>query len=258
MKAPAEGTLRAIATFLAAFGIGVATYIAIADSGRRLAGLPRRRPRLRRPSPTAPTRTWLGVNIAVFGIAGYVLLLACALLRGDAARMAGFGVALVGFGYSVYLTYLELFKIDAICQWCVASAVLMTILFCLNAIAHGRLRRDRAMSGSAIARHAAKSGCAKSEARRGAPPAPAPARQRRRLPGDRRGGGPDRGQPAARRSGGDTQPRGRRPRSTGELAGIPQNGHGARRPEREGEADRVRRPPVPGLQSASPKKSCRR
>jgi uncharacterized membrane protein len=47
--------------------------------------------------------------------------------------MAGFGFSLVGFGYSVYLTYLELFKIEAICQWCVASAVLMTILFLLNA-----------------------------------------------------------------------------------------------------------------------------
>ena len=76
----------------------------------------------------------------MFGIVGYALLLAAALLRGDGARMAGFGLALVGFGYSVYLTYLELFKIEAICQWCVASAVLMTILFAVNAIADGRLR----------------------------------------------------------------------------------------------------------------------
>jgi hypothetical protein len=37
----------------------------------------------------------------------------------------------VGFGFSAYLTYLELFVIDAICQWCVASAVLMTALFAL-------------------------------------------------------------------------------------------------------------------------------
>ena len=34
--------------------------------------------------------------------------------------------ALVGFGFSAYLTYLELFTIDAVCQWCVASAVAMT------------------------------------------------------------------------------------------------------------------------------------
>lgn len=39
---------------------------------------------------------------------------------------AAFTVALVGTLYSAYLTYLELFVIHAICQWCVASAVLIT------------------------------------------------------------------------------------------------------------------------------------
>lgn len=133
VKLPAEGTLRMIATFVAAFGVGVATYIAIEAAGGDapvcIAGSSG--------CQTVADSTYshlAGVNIAVFGIAGYVLLLASSLLRGDAARMGGFGLSLVGFGYSVYLTYLELFKIDAICQWCVASAVLMTILFGLNAI----------------------------------------------------------------------------------------------------------------------------
>jgi uncharacterized membrane protein len=133
MRLPAEGTLRTVATFVAAFGIGVATYIAIADSGGGapvcLAGSSG--------CETVAGSTYshlLGVNIAVFGIGGYVLLLAASLLRGDAARMGGFGLSLIGFGYSVYLTYLELFKIEAICQWCVASAVLMTVLFGANVI----------------------------------------------------------------------------------------------------------------------------
>ena len=47
MSAPSEGTLRAVTTFVAAFGIGVATYIAIAESGGGAPGLPRRRRRLR-------------------------------------------------------------------------------------------------------------------------------------------------------------------------------------------------------------------
>jgi uncharacterized membrane protein len=122
-----------VATFVAAFGIGVATYIAIADSGGGspvcLAG--------GSGCETVANSTYshlFGVNIAIFGVVGYVLLLAASLLRGDVARMLGFGVSLLGFGYSLYLTYLELFKIEAICQWCVASAVLMTILFCLNSI----------------------------------------------------------------------------------------------------------------------------
>jgi uncharacterized membrane protein len=133
VKRPAEGTLRGIATFLAAFGIGVATYITIADSGGGspvcIAG--------GHGCQTVAESSYshlLGVNIAVFGIIGYVVLLGCALLRGDLARMAGFLVALGGFGYSFYLTYLELFKIDAICQWCVASATLMTLLLATNAI----------------------------------------------------------------------------------------------------------------------------
>jgi uncharacterized membrane protein len=133
MRAPAEGTLRGIGTFLATFGIGVATYIAIADSGGgspvSVAG--------GHGCQTVAESSYshlAGVNIAIFGIAGYVVLLVCALLRGDAFRMTAFVVSLVGFGYSLYLTYLELFTIDAVCQWCVASAVLMTLLFVTNSV----------------------------------------------------------------------------------------------------------------------------
>jgi uncharacterized membrane protein len=133
MKAPPEGTLRGIATFLATFGIGVATYIAIADSGGGspvcIAG--------GHGCQTVAESSYshlAGVNIAIFGIAGYVVLLACALLRGDAFRLTAFVVSLIGFGYSLYLTYLELFTINAVCQWCVASAALMTLLFVTNAV----------------------------------------------------------------------------------------------------------------------------
>jgi uncharacterized membrane protein len=132
MRAPQEGTLRKVATFVSVFGIGVATYIAVADAGGGapacLAG--------GGGCETVANSSYshlLGVNVAIFGIAGYVLILVAALLRGDIARMAGFALALTGLGFSVYLTYLELFVIDAICQWCVASAVLMTVLFGLNA-----------------------------------------------------------------------------------------------------------------------------
>lgn len=132
MSTPAEGTLRRVATFLATLGIGVAAYIAIAeaDGGAPvcLAGGGGCE------TVVASSHSELaGVGVAAIGIFGYLLLLGAALLRGDLGRMAGFGLALVGFGYSVYLTYLELFVIDAICQWCVASAVLMTALFAVNA-----------------------------------------------------------------------------------------------------------------------------
>jgi len=35
---------------------------------------------------------------------------------------------LVGFGFSAYLTYREIWSIEAICMWCVASAIVLTLL----------------------------------------------------------------------------------------------------------------------------------
>ena len=58
--------------------------------------------------------------------------------------MAGFGIALIGFMFSLYLTYRELFTIHAICEWCVSSAVLMTLLFILTALRALRYQPDTA------------------------------------------------------------------------------------------------------------------
>ncbi len=133
MSAPSEGTLRAVSTFVAAFGIGVATYIAIAESGGGAPACIAGGGGCETVAESAYADL-VGINVAVIGIVGYVLLLVAALLRGDGARIGGFALALTGFGFSVYLTYLELFVIDAICQWCLISAILMTILFGLNSV----------------------------------------------------------------------------------------------------------------------------
>jgi uncharacterized membrane protein len=132
-QAPAEGTLRSVAVFAATVGVGVAVYIAIADSGEGSPVCIGGSEGCRTVAESSYSHL-LGVNIAVFGAIGYLLLLAMALLRGDGPRMAGFVIALAGFGYSVFLTYLELFVIDAVCQWCVFSALLMTLLFAVNAL----------------------------------------------------------------------------------------------------------------------------
>ncbi|MBK8295469.1 MAG: hypothetical protein IPK93_12215 [Solirubrobacterales bacterium] len=52
-----------------------------------------------------------------------------------------FVFALFGFGFSMYLTYLELWTIKAICQWCIASAVAMTMLFVAITLAPLRILR---------------------------------------------------------------------------------------------------------------------
>jgi uncharacterized membrane protein len=69
-----------------------------------------------------------GVPVALIGLVGYAAILASLALPGDAGRFAGALLAFAGFGFSAWLTYVELFEIDAICQWCVASAVIMTAL----------------------------------------------------------------------------------------------------------------------------------
>jgi uncharacterized membrane protein len=73
-----------------------------------------------------------GIPVATIGLAGYVLILGSVWLRGEAGKLGGAGLALVGFGFSAYLTYRELFTIKAICQWCVASAIVMTLLAVLT------------------------------------------------------------------------------------------------------------------------------
>jgi uncharacterized membrane protein len=69
--------------------------------------------------------TILGVPVAELGLVGYSGLLLSALLRGEAGAYLGLLVALVGTLFSAYLTYLEVFVIQAICEWCVASATVM-------------------------------------------------------------------------------------------------------------------------------------
>jgi uncharacterized membrane protein len=75
-----------------------------------------------------------GVPVALLGLIGYVVILLSLALRGELGRAIGFGVALIGFGFSMYLTYRELFTIHAICEWCVGSATIMTVLVVLTGI----------------------------------------------------------------------------------------------------------------------------
>jgi uncharacterized membrane protein len=69
--------------------------------------------------------TLLGVPVAALGLVGYSGLLLSAFLRGGDGAYLGLLVALVGTLFSAYLTYLELFVIHAVCEWCVASATVM-------------------------------------------------------------------------------------------------------------------------------------
>jgi uncharacterized membrane protein len=72
------------------------------------------------------------------GLLGYVALLVAwtvgQLSKGrpsDLAAVAVFAFALFGVLFSMYLTYLELAVILAVCMWCLTSAVIMALLLML-------------------------------------------------------------------------------------------------------------------------------
>lgn len=75
-----------------------------------------------------------GVPVPLIGLIGYVAIFVSLLIRGELARLATAAMTIGGFAFSVYLTSLELFRIHAICQWCVGSAIVMTSLAALATI----------------------------------------------------------------------------------------------------------------------------
>jgi uncharacterized membrane protein len=79
-----------------------------------------------------------GIPVAALGVVAYVGLLFSAVLLGETGVYLGFLIALVGAFFSAYLTYLEVFVIGALCQWCLASAAIMVGALVCTAV---RLRR---------------------------------------------------------------------------------------------------------------------
>jgi uncharacterized membrane protein len=70
----------------------------------------------------------LGIPVAVLGLVGYVAILASLALPDEIGRAVAAFLSITGMAFSGWLTYAELFEIEAICQWCVVSAVIMTAL----------------------------------------------------------------------------------------------------------------------------------
>jgi uncharacterized membrane protein len=126
-----ESRLRAAIAALAVAGVGIAaylTYVHYADVDAFCVAGGGGCEKVQ----TSDYAELAGIPVAVLGLIGYLLILASLLVRGDNGRLAGAVLALSGFGFSAYLTYRELFTIDAICQWCVASAVVMAALALLT------------------------------------------------------------------------------------------------------------------------------
>jgi uncharacterized membrane protein len=71
-----------------------------------------------------------GVPIALLGLLFYLVIAALALAAvvRSGALLALFGLALGGVLYSAYLTWVEVAVLEAICFWCVASALVVGLI----------------------------------------------------------------------------------------------------------------------------------
>jgi len=80
-----------------------------------------------------------GIPVAFVGVLGYSAILGLLLFQTKAGKffeqnstMAVFGLCLTGFAFTVYLVYLEIFVIKALCPFCITSQITMTILFIIT------------------------------------------------------------------------------------------------------------------------------
>jgi uncharacterized membrane protein len=88
---------------------------------------------------SSPWAVFLGAPVAAWGVGFYVVVFALALAGlsarfTDSRQLSLALVLLSGWGvlFSSWLTYLELFVIRAICQWCVVSALIVAAIFVVS------------------------------------------------------------------------------------------------------------------------------
>ena len=82
-----------------------------------------------------------GIPVAAFGVGGYLAILLVLIFEKKAgkffkqnATMLTFGLTLIGFLFTLYLIFLEIFVIKALCPFCLTSQVAMTFLFIISVI----------------------------------------------------------------------------------------------------------------------------
>jgi uncharacterized membrane protein len=88
---------------------------------------------------TSRWATFLGLPVAAWGLGFYLVVFAVAMVAvqeryEDSKPLSLVLAGLTGWGvlFSGWLTYLELFVINAICIWCVASAIIVLVMFAVS------------------------------------------------------------------------------------------------------------------------------
>jgi uncharacterized membrane protein len=118
--------LRRASALVALVGLGIATYLTIAHyAGAAPACAIAHGCEVVQSSAYAKLA---GIPVALLGLLGYAAILVTLLRDGETARTATALLALGGAGFSAWLTYVEVARLDAICIWCVGSAICMALL----------------------------------------------------------------------------------------------------------------------------------
>jgi uncharacterized membrane protein len=87
-----------------------------------------------------------GIPVAALGLVGYAAIVASALVPGPTAAAVGVALSAVGVAFSAYLLYAQVALIDAICQWCVASDAVVSVI---AAASLWRFLREQQLTASA-------------------------------------------------------------------------------------------------------------
>jgi uncharacterized membrane protein len=74
----------------------------------------------------------LGVPVALLGLGAYTTIFVCSLFKNEVVRAAALSTALAGVAFAAYLLYVQLAAIDAVCEWCLASDALVTLIAVLT------------------------------------------------------------------------------------------------------------------------------
>jgi uncharacterized membrane protein len=72
--------------------------------------------------------TFAGIPVAVLGLLGYIGILGSLVKDTETTRSITALLAIAGLAFSAWLTYVEVFELDAIYIWCVGSALCMLAL----------------------------------------------------------------------------------------------------------------------------------
>ena len=130
VRAPAGALLRRATAAVALAGLGIAAYLTIVHyTGAAPACAIAHGCEVVQSSAYAKLA---GIPVALLGVVGYLAILASLVRDDESARTATAFLSIVGLGFSAWLTYVEVGELNAICIWCVGSAICMTLLAVLS------------------------------------------------------------------------------------------------------------------------------